>query len=145
MKYYLHVLKNYAVFSGRAGRSEYWYFVLFNFLFAIAASIIDRLLGTTLHMDMPDGQSIVVGGYVNMLYGLAVLIPGLAVLARRLHDVGKTGWYILILLIPLIGIIWLLVLLFTDSQAGDNKYGTNPKTINDDDEISEIGNYLPTE
>lgn len=80
-----------------------------------------------------------------MLYGLAVLIPGLAVTVRRLHDVGKSGWFFFIILIPLVGVIWLLVLFFTDSQYGPNKYGPNPKGIGNTDEIDEIGNYIKTE
>ncbi|HZI68635.1 MAG TPA: DUF805 domain-containing protein, partial [Hanamia sp.] len=77
-----------------------------------------------------------------LIYCLAVLLPGLAVLVRRLHDVGKSGWFVLISLIPIVGSIWLLVLLFTDSDAGPNKYGLNPKGIGNHDEIDQVGNYL---
>lgn len=121
MNWYLKVLKQYADFSGRARRSEYWYFVLFNMIFAIVAVVLDNILGTAI-----EGVGY---GPIYGLYVLALLVPGLAVAVRRLHDVGKSGWMFLIVLIPLIGAIWLLVLSFTDSQPGTNKWGPNPKEI----------------
>lgn len=120
MKWYLTVLKKYAEFGGRARRTEYWMFVLFNLIFAIAAMIIDNVIGTAI--------SGIGYGLFYILYCLAVLVPGLAVAVRRLHDVGKSGWMILIVLIPLVGAIWLLVLMVLDSDAGDNAYGPNPKS-----------------
>jgi uncharacterized membrane protein YhaH (DUF805 family) len=120
MDWYLQVLKKYAVFSGRARRKEYWMFALYNIVFIILAILLDNVAGTTNH-------TLGAGGLFYMLYVLAVLIPSLAVLFRRLHDVGKSGWWIFISLIPLIGSIWLLVLLITDSDAGENAYGPNPK------------------
>jgi uncharacterized membrane protein YhaH (DUF805 family) len=123
MNYYLKVLQNYANFSGRARRSEYWYFALFNLFAIISTAILDRLFGTT--FDMGFGPSPY--GYITILYYFFIFIPSLAVFVRRLHDVGKSGWFILISLIPLIGAIWLLVLTFTDSDTGDNAYGSNPK------------------
>jgi uncharacterized membrane protein YhaH (DUF805 family) len=126
MNYYLKVLQNYATFSGRARRSEYWFFALFNMIFAIVAMVLDNILGTTLNMGY--GVSLPYG-YIYILYTIVVLIPGLAVAVRRLHDIGKSGWMFLIVLIPIIGPIWLLVLLFTDSQQGSNKWGENPKQI----------------
>jgi len=119
MNWYLKVLKQYADFSGRARRKEYWMFVLFNMIFAIVAAILDNVLGIAM-----EGTGY---GPLYGIYALAVLIPGLAVAVRRLHDVGKSGWMILIALIPLIGAIWLLVLLVTDSNPGENQYGQNPK------------------
>ncbi len=121
MNWYLAVLKNYAGFSGRARRKEYWMFVLFNMIFAIIAMILDNVLGMTTG-ELPYGV-------FYFLYILAVFIPGLAVAVRRLHDVGKSGWMILIGLIPLIGAIWLLVLMVTDSVPGENEYGLNPKEV----------------
>jgi len=119
MSWYVKVLKNYAVFSGRARRKEYWMFVLFNFIFCIIAMILDNILGLAFEN---------VGyGPIYLLYCLAVFIPGLAVSVRRLHDIGKSGWFILISLIPFIGPIWLLVLMCTDSEPGENDYGPNPK------------------
>ena len=114
MNYYLAVLKKYAVFSGRATRSEYWYFVLFNTIILLILSLIDG--------SLTSGE----GGIISGLYSLAVLIPSLAVGARRLHDTGRSGWMLLLMLIPLIGSIWLIVLFVQDSKA-DNKYGPNPK------------------
>ncbi|MBC7195893.1 MAG: DUF805 domain-containing protein [Deferribacterales bacterium] len=121
MNWYLKCLKQYAVFSGRARRKEYWMFTLFNIIFAIVAMIIDNVVGTA----SPELGY----GVFYSLYGLATFIPGLAVSVRRLHDVGKSGWMILIALIPLIGAIWLLVLMVTDSNPGENKYGQNPKEV----------------
>ena len=112
------VLKNYAGFSGRARRKEYWMFTLFNIIFLLAASILDSLLGT----EFGEG----VYGLFYLLYSLAVLIPGIAVSVRRLHDIGKSGWMLLIVLIPIIGWIWLLFLLVTDSNPGENQYGPYP-------------------
>lgn len=119
MNWYLKVLKNYAVFSGRASRKEYWMFVLFNIIFSIVAVILDNVFGTAIE-DLGYGL-------FYILYCLAVLIPALAVLVRRLHDIGKSGWMIFISLIPLIGAIWLLVLLVTEGNPEENQYGPNPK------------------
>ncbi|NVN94239.1 MAG: DUF805 domain-containing protein [Bacteroidetes bacterium] len=121
MNWYLKVLKNYAVFSGRARRKEYWMYALFNFVFLIAALILDNLMGTTI--------GVLPYGLFYIFYAISVFMPGLAVGVRRLHDVGKSGWMFLILLIPIIGAIWLLVLFATDSDSGENKYGLNPKEI----------------
>ena len=121
MNWYLQVLKNYAGFSGRARRKEYWMFALFNIIFVIAAMIIDNVIGTTM-AGLPYGL-------FYFLYVLAIFIPGLAVGVRRLHDVGKSGWFMLIALIPIVGGIWLLVLFCTDGVIGQNEYGTNPKEI----------------
>jgi len=97
-------------------------------IFAILAMVIDNILGTTLNMGY--GVSLPYG-YIYLIYALVVFIPGLAVSVRRLHDVGKSGWMYFIILIPIIGAIWLLVLDFTDSQEGSNKWGENPKEILD--------------
>jgi uncharacterized membrane protein YhaH (DUF805 family) len=118
MNWYLAVVKKYAVFSGRARRKEYWMFVLFNIIFSFVATLLDSVIGTT----SDSGY-----GLLSVLYSLAVLLPTLAVGIRRLHDIGKSGWWLLITLIPLIGSIWLLVLFATDSQPGVNAYGPNPK------------------
>lgn len=119
MNWYVKALRNYVGFSGRSRRKEYWMFVLFNIIFSIAAAILDNITG----LAIPE-----VGyGPIYGLYALAVLLPGLAVAVRRLHDVGKSGWFLLIALIPIIGAIWLLVLFCTDGQPGVNKYGPNPK------------------
>lgn len=121
MNWYLKVLKNYALFSGRARRTEYWMFVLFNMIFAIAAMILDNVLGIAI-----EGVGY---GPIYGLYILGVLIPGLAVSVRRLHDVGKSGWFMLIAIVPIVGAIWLLVLACTEGDTGVNNYGPNPKEI----------------
>ena len=115
MNWYLEVLKKYAEFTGRSRRSEYWYFVLFNFIISIVLGIIDTIIGT----------------YVVLifLYSLAILIPVIAVSIRRLHDTGRSGWNILLGLIPFIGAIILIVFFVQDSDSGYNEYGQNPKAI----------------
>ena len=123
MNWYLKVLKQYADFSGRARRKEYWLFTLFNLIFLIVAAILDNVLGITFSIM---GQSAFYG-WLYLIYALAVFIPGLAVAVRRLHDIGKSGWNYFIGLIPLVGAIILLVWFCKDSQAGENKWGVNPK------------------
>lgn len=120
MEWYLAAFKKYSDFTGRARRKEYWMFALFSSIFSIAAGVLDGLIGS----DFMGSY-----GILTMLYGLAVFIPSLALTVRRLHDVGKSGAYIFIGLIPLVGAIWLLVLVCTDSQPQDNQYGPNPKAI----------------
>jgi len=142
MKYYLNVLKNYATFSGRARRSEYWYFALFNVIFAVAAMMLDKALGTNFTVETAAGPINLFYGYVYVLYLLFIFLPSLAVLVRRLHDVGKSGWFVLISLIPLVGSIWILVLLCTDSIPGQNQYGLNPKGIGNYDEIDQVGDDM---
>lgn len=119
MNWYLQVLKKYAVFSGRARRKEYWFFVLFNIIFSIAFTVIDGVTGT---LDPTMGM-----GLLSLLYSLAVLIPSISVTVRRLHDIGRSGWWLLIILIPLLGAIILLVFMFLDSKPEENQYGANPK------------------
>lgn len=119
MNWYLKVLRQYADFTGRARRKEYWMFVLFNIIFAIIAMILDNVLG--LAWGEPGY------GPIYLLYALFVFIPGLAVAVRRLHDINKSGWMILVSLIPIIGAIWLLVLFVMDGTPGANQYGPNPK------------------
>jgi uncharacterized membrane protein YhaH (DUF805 family) len=132
INYYIEAFtKNYVNFSGRARRSEYWYFVLFNLLaYLVLFGISYAALGEN-------------GIFVVVLYALAVILPSLSLVVRRLHDAGKSGWFYFIALIPIIGGIWLLVLLCTDSEAGTNKWGPNPKGIgNDNIDINSIGANL---
>jgi uncharacterized membrane protein YhaH (DUF805 family) len=106
------VLTKYVDFNGRARRSEYWYFVLFNLLVNFVVGIVVNLTGLT---------------FLSYIVSLALLLPGLGVCVRRLHDIGK-GWaWILLALIPLVGAIILIVFYCQDSQPGDNQYGPNPK------------------
>ena len=123
MNWYLKVLRQYADFSGRARRKEYWMFCLFFFIFAIVAMILDNVLGLTFNLY---GQSLGYG-WLYLIFGLAHFLPSLAVCVRRLHDVGRSGWWYFIALIPLVGAILLLIWFCTNSQAGENKWGANPK------------------
>lgn len=119
MDWYLAVLKKYAQFSGRARRKEYWYFTLFNVIFSVVLSFVDGLTGT---WDPESGI-----GLLSAIYTLAVLVPSIAVGVRRLHDTGRSAWWLLLLLIPLIGVIIFLVFMVLDSQEGENQYGPSPK------------------
>jgi len=123
MNWYLKVLKQYADFSGRARRKEYWMFTLFALIFFIVAAILDNVLGTTFKIQ---GQSLGYG-WLYLILGIATILPALAVAVRRLHDVGKSGWWYFIAFIPIVGGIILLVWFCTDSQAGKNEWGANPK------------------
>jgi uncharacterized membrane protein YhaH (DUF805 family) len=109
--------QKYATFSGRARRSEYWFFFLFNFIVSVVASVLDAIL----HTRNSSGS-----GLVQTIAALALLVPGIAVAVRRLHDTGRSGWWVLIGLIPIIGWIVLIVFLVQDSHS-DNQYGPNPK------------------
>jgi uncharacterized membrane protein YhaH (DUF805 family) len=113
MEWYLAVLKNYTGFSGRARRKEYWMFVLFNVIIAFVLGFVEGIVGGP--------------GILGMLYMLAVLIPSIAVSIRRLHDTNKSGWFLLIGLIPVLGGIILIVFMAMDGDPGDNQYGPNPK------------------
>ncbi len=119
MNWYLKVLKQFADFNGRARRKEYWMFFLFNVIFAVVASQLDSLLGINFIAGLY--------GPIYLVYALVMLVPGLAVAVRRLHDIGKSGWMLLVALIPLVGSIWLLVLLASNGNQGDNAYGADPK------------------
>jgi len=142
-KYFLDTLKNrYAQFEGRASRSEFWYYVLFYVIGSILLGILDGALGTSYTYEIAtntmatDGtevaaiaatQSI---GYLSAIYSLALLVPSIAISIRRLHDTGKSGWWFLLGVIPLVNFIGIFILLFfyvQDSQPGDNAYGPNPK------------------
>lgn len=113
MNDYINAWKNYVNFQGRARRRAYWMFVLFNIIAIILLAVIDGVIGT--------------GGLLGGLYTLAVLLPSLALSVRRLHDIGKSGWWILLGLVPFIGAIVLLIFAVMDSQPGANQYGPNPK------------------
>lgn len=115
MSWYLEALKKYAVFRGRARRKEYWLFMLFNIIIICVLILVELLAG---------GPGVVAG-----LYYLAVLIPSLAVLIRRLHDTGRSGWWFFINFVPLVGGIILFVFTVLDSQPDENQYGPNPKGI----------------
>lgn len=112
------VTEKYADFTGRAPRAEYWWFYLLIIIGYIIASIIDSILGF--------GGALGPYGILTMLFGLAMLVPSIAAGARRLHDTNRSGWWLLIALVPLIGAIILIVFLVLPSDAGSNPYGPNP-------------------
>ncbi|HCE1882714.1 DUF805 domain-containing protein [Vibrio parahaemolyticus] len=111
MDYFIGALKKYADFTGRARRKEYWMFALFYMLFYIGLVVIDLMIGTE---------------FFSIIFSLALLIPSISIATRRLHDTGRSGWWQLIALIPLVGAIVLIVFLAQDSHDA-NEYGANPK------------------
>ena len=119
MNWYLKALKKYAVFSGRAQRSEYWFFILFYSIGYIVLSFIDGMIGT---FSIDSGM-----GLLSGIFLLVHLLPSIGVSVRRLHDIGKSGWWYLLVILPIIGPIVLLVFFVMDSKE-DNQYGSNPKT-----------------
>lgn len=119
MSWFVTALQNYAVFSGRARRSEYWYFALFYLIFYAIGAMLDVMTGT---FDKAAGIGLSTG-----ILTLAFLIPSLSVTVRRLHDTGRSGWWFFIAFIPVVGAIVLLVFLAQDSEAGANRFGANPK------------------
>ncbi len=119
MKWFLIVLRKYADFTGRAQRAEYWFFTLFYLLFFLALSLVDGAAGL---YNAAYGL-----GLLGGLFALAMILPSIAVSVRRLHDTSRSGWWLLISLIPLIGGVVLLVFVCLDSTPGTNAYGPNPK------------------
>lgn len=124
MNEYLNAFRQYATFTGRARRREYWMFALFNAVIIFVLAILAGMLSP--NMDQ-TGPSLNLGTALYGLYTLAVFIPSLAVTARRLHDTGRSGWWQLINLVPFVGSIILLIFAVQDSQPGSNRWGTNPK------------------
>ena len=119
MSWYLEVLKKYTVFDERAGRPEFWYFVLFNIIVGFSLAILDVVLETVSSGGV---------GLFYSIYLLAVLCPGIAVGIRRLHDINRSGWWLLIELIPIVGLI-LIGWWITESDSGANQYGPGPSVI----------------
>ena len=115
MNWYISVLKKYTVFNGRATRPEYWYFILINLAISFVLAFIDKNIGN--------------GGLIYTIYSLAVFLPSIAVTARRLHDIDKTGWWQLLFFIPIVGLIIMIIFLAQDSKPYENKYGPNPKGL----------------
>lgn len=113
MNAYFDVLKQYVNFSGRARRREYWMYTLIATVISIVISVLDSVIGTS--------------PWLGALYSLAIFLPSLGVTVRRLHDTDRSGWFVLLGLIPCVGFIILIVFLATDSKPGDNQYGPNPK------------------
>ncbi len=113
MNWYLKVLKDYVNFQGRARRKEYWMYVLISIPIILVLYLLESLMG--------------INGVLTFVYSLAVLLPGLGVIVRRLHDTDRSGWWILIGLVPFVGSIILIVFLCLEGTPGDNRFGSNPK------------------
>lgn len=121
--YYINVLKKYCDFKGRASRSEYWWFTLVNVVIACVLSLIPlMILGS-------DPDNLIKSQFLCSLYSLAVFLPGLGVSIRRLHDTDRSGWWILLGLIPFIGGVWLLVYMALPPTEEANDYGPNPLNV----------------
>jgi uncharacterized membrane protein YhaH (DUF805 family) len=119
--------QNYVTFSGRAQRSAYWWVFLFNLLVATAAMILDRALGLSFTMTAPTGEVIsLLYGPIYVIVVLALFLPSLALTFRRLHDRNKSGWWLLLLFIPLVGAIVILIWFMMRGTVGDNRYGPDP-------------------
>jgi uncharacterized membrane protein YhaH (DUF805 family) len=119
MKYYLKALKNYTNFKGRSNRKEYWFFFLINIIISIVLAVIDNNFRLIIDRDMGIGL-------LSSIYSLAILLPAIAVSIRRLHDIGKSGKWIFIAFVPIIGGFWLLYLLINKGEEGNNQYGDEP-------------------
>jgi uncharacterized membrane protein YhaH (DUF805 family) len=119
--WYLRVLTKYAEFDGRARRKEYWMFFLVNLIISVLIGFATGFIGGML--GLPNTLVTMIA----LVYSLAVLLPGLAVGVRRLHDTGRSGWWLLIALIPILGALILLFFSVQDSEPGSNSYGPNPK------------------
>jgi uncharacterized membrane protein YhaH (DUF805 family) len=119
MHWFTDVVKKYAVFSGRARRKEFWMFILFSWLLGIVVNILDKIIGT----DYSNNT----GGLLSSLVSLALLLPTLAVAARRLHDTGRSALWLFLIFAIIIGWIFLLVWYIQEGNSGDNQYGPDPK------------------
>ena len=125
-KYFVDTIKKrYAKFDGRASRSEYWYFMLFYLILSFILGSIDAYVINPMLGETPVES--VQGGILQFVAALALLVPSIALAIRRLHDIGKSGWWLLIVLIPIIGALVLLYFYVVDSESGTNRFGMNPK------------------
>ncbi|HEY2190834.1 MAG TPA: DUF805 domain-containing protein [Actinomycetospora sp.] len=126
MQWYLKALRQYADFSGRARRTEFWMFVLVNVIISVILGIIDSAIGTA-SLYAAGGTASYSPGILGGIYGLAVLIPSIAVTVRRLHDTDRSGWWFFIQLIPVVGAIVMLVFACLEGTRGPNRFGADPK------------------
>ena len=125
--YFVDNLKNrYAKFDGRANRREYWYFVLFYFLISSIAGLIDATIINPMLLGQTPMES-ARGGMLQMIVTLGLMIPSIAIGIRRLHDIGKKGWWILLGFVPFVGIFILIYFYVQDSHSGENIYGPSSK------------------
>tara|TARA_B100001564_G_scaffold158766_1_gene133390 strand:+ start:137 stop:529 length:393 start_codon:yes stop_codon:yes gene_type:complete len=129
MEIYFRVLKeNYVNFSGRARRKEFWMFQLFLIIITTICISLDNILGTVVAMDFgPFGLIVLPFGWLYFLCGIFHFLPSLSLVVRRLHDVGKSGWWYLIGLITIIGVVILIVFFCSEGDKNENKWGLNPK------------------
>ena len=127
MEWYTLAFKKFAEFTGRSRRKEYWMFMVINFIISMVFAIIDIVAGPL---------------FIGTIYSLVVLIHSLALSVRRLHDTGKSGWMILISLIPLVGVIWLIILFATEGDYGPNQYGHDPKRSGESGNEESLDGYL---
>ena len=126
MKWFIKAFRQYADFSGRASRQEFWMFVLFNLLFAMAWVFVAGLLTGLLDSSFNHESRLLFMYKLMAIYYAVTAVPAMAVGVRRLHDTGRSGWWMLVSLIPFVGGIWLIVLMCLDGSAGDNRYGSRP-------------------
>ena len=133
--YYFEGLRKYGVFSGRASRSEYWFFYLFNVIGVLGFAVFAGIIGAVFRLNNSDTNNLA------SLYFLATLLPYIAVSVRRLHDTGKSGWWMLVAFVPLVNLI-LLLFFMEDSQPGPNRFGPNPKGVNE--KRGHVGPAAPT-
>ncbi len=115
--YYVDALKKYVDFSGRADRTQFWYFVLWSFIISIIISLVSEDLVS--------------------IYSLLIFLPSIAIGTRRLHDIGKSGWWQLIALIPIVGVIWLIILFAREGEKKENRYGKVPMVHSDEEKKEE--------
>lgn len=113
MEWYKDAFIRFTDFQGRSQREAFWFFLLFHLLVAFALGFVDGLLG--------------LGGFLGFIYALIALVPSAALTVRRLHDMGRSGWFILLALLPGIGMVILLIMAAIDSEDGSNEWGPNPK------------------
>ena len=128
MEWFLLALKKYAEFNGRSRRKEYWMFYLFTMLINIPLGIIDEIANTTFQYG---------SGVFSLIFSLFTFVPWISVTVRRLHDQNKSGWYLLLFFLPIIGWFWLFILTVTEGNKGPNEYGPDPK--NPVSELNDIG------
>ena len=124
MDWFTLALKKFAVFNGRSRRREYWMFFLFCVIVIFFATILDNAFGITFNVAEENSGF----GLIYLFSSLVLFIPTLAVSVRRLHDIDKSGWFVFVIIIPLIGAIWFLVMMITEGTKGTNQYGPDPKS-----------------
>ena len=132
---------HYADFQGRTGRREYWTFFVVQSVVVYGVGMVDGFPGTRFMKATFSPLSFVAAGWLELLIGGVVFLPSLAIAVRRLHDVGKSGWYLLVLFVPFVGLVYYLYLMLSESQPDANQYGPHPgRRVDDTDASNETGN-----